>query len=150
MNILRSSLILFLGVGCAAGTVVAQSSIQKCAVEIGHAELSYKHQGGPSSPELRVTFSNRTSNRVTSVTFTLSTLDSGGYPRPYPNNLSFNGAVDAGKTKLYSWSLDPLNVDIHRTGEALYVDKVEFEDAPAWIDDGSESCDFKVDYHPKQ
>jgi hypothetical protein len=57
--------------------------------------------------------------------------------------------LEIGKTRRFTWDLDFDSVDIHRAGETVVVQKIEFADASTWNDDGSESCSFKVDYHAK-
>jgi len=50
---------------------------------------------------------------------------------------------------VFTWELASESVDIHRTGETVVVKKVEFSDTAGWIDDGSETCAFKVDFHAR-
>jgi hypothetical protein len=137
---------------CLAGGATrakAQNSGQKCPAVLDHIELSYNHQGGQSKPQLRVEFDNAAGKAITTVTFSLSVLDSAGYPHPYPDDIVYRDGLEAGKQKIFTWSLAPESVDIHRTGETVLVQEVEFADATSWKDDGSESCVLTVDFHPR-
>lgn len=135
----------------ACGTIRAKTgdSERKCPVVISRVELSYNHQGGPSKPQLKVEFGNYAEKTITSVTFSLSVLDAGGNAHPYPDDLTYRDGLETGKKKVFTWDLSPENVDIHRTGESLVVKEVGFAGATGWIDDGSESCVFTVDYHAR-
>jgi hypothetical protein len=153
---IRNSALTVLALCLACGVVraEAQKPARKCPVVIGQIELSYNHQGGQSKPELKVSFGNDSSKQVSTVIFSLSLLDSGGYPHPYPDDLTYRDGVEAGKEKVFTWELAPESVDMHRTGEAVVVLKVEFAGTsgqyPAsWTDDGSESCKLTVDYHAR-
>jgi hypothetical protein len=127
----------------------AQNSGQKCPVVLDHIELSYNHQGGQSKPQLRVEFDNAAGKGITTVTFSLSVLDPAGYPHPYPDDIVYRDGLEAGKQKTFTWSLAQESVDIHRAGETVLVQEVEFADATSWKDDGSESCVLTVDFHPR-
>jgi hypothetical protein len=116
-------------------------------VVIDQVALAYNHAGGHSIPQLRVRFGNAAGKRVTMVKFTLSLLAPGGDARLYPNDLEYADGLETGTKKVFTWALVPELVDIHRAGETVFVQKVEFADATAWVDDGSESCAFKVDFH---
>jgi hypothetical protein len=96
-----------------------------------------------------VWFENQAGKQVSTVTFSLSVLDSGGYRRPYPHSLKSHASLDSGKKKESAWELTAESVDIHGTGETVAVTKIEFADASTWTDDGSESCALTVDFHPK-
>jgi hypothetical protein len=133
---------------CAA-RAEAGSPERKCPVVIDRVELSYNHQGGPSKPQLRIEFGNRAGKPITKITFSLAVLDAGGYPYPYPDDLMYRDGLEVGKRKMFAWELASESVDIHRTGETVVVKRVEFSDTAGWIDDGSESCAFKVDFHPR-
>jgi hypothetical protein len=139
--------VLYLAYGAAHS--LAQSPEQKCPVGLDHIELSYGHQGGQSKPQLRVIFNNDSGKKISTVTFSLSVLDSGGYPHPYPDDLVYRDGLEAGKQKVFSWELAPESVDIHRTGETVVVQEVEFAGSASWKDDGSESCVLTLDFHPK-
>jgi hypothetical protein len=134
---------------CSATRAKAQSSEQKCPVLLDHIELSYNHAGGQSKPQLRVEFGNVAGKGIRSVTFSLSVLDSAGYPHLYPDDIVYRDGLETGKQKIFTWSLAPESVDIHRTGETVLVQEVEFADATGWKDDGSESCVLTVDFHPR-
>ncbi len=134
---------------CGSARAKAGSAERKCPVVINSVELSYNHQGGASKPQLRVQFENHAGKRISSVTFSLSVLDADGNPRPYPDDLTYRDGLDAGKKKVFIWDLAPEIVDIHRTGETVVVKVAGFFDSKDWIDDGSESCAFKVDYHAR-
>jgi len=134
---------------CGATKANAQRSEQKCPVSLNHIELSYNHEGGHSKPQLRVEFGNTAGKGITTVTLTLSVLDSAGYPHPYPEDLVYRDGLEAGKQKNFAWSLAPESIDIHRTGETVLVQQVQFADATSWKDDGSESCVLSVDFHPR-
>jgi hypothetical protein len=137
---------------CFAGGAVecaGQSPEAKCPVVIDQLMLSYNHEGGRSVPQLKVWFENQAGKQVSTVTFSLSVLDSGGYRRPYPHSLKSHASLDSGKKKESAWELTAESVDIHGTGETVAVTKIEFADASTWTDDGSESCALTVDFHPK-
>jgi hypothetical protein len=134
---------LALGVGRTA----AASSAQKCSVVIDQIALDYNHGGGRSIPQLRVRFVNAAGKRLTRVKFALALLASGGDAHLYPYDLEYADGLETGKTKVFTWDLVPEAVDIHRAGEAVFVQEVEFADETAWVDDGSESCAFKLDFH---
>ncbi|MGA2889409.1 MAG: hypothetical protein ABSE51_15280 [Terracidiphilus sp.] len=144
-----ASLILLLCLACSAVQANAGSPERKCPVVIDHIELSYNHQGGQSKPQLRVRFENEAGKQISAVTFRLSVLDSGGYPRPYPNELTYSDGLETGKSKVFMWDLAFESVDIHRAGETVVVQRVEFADNTKWVDDDSESCMLKVDFHAK-
>ena len=132
----------------ACGATPAQPE-EKCPVAIGRVELSYDHRGGESKPQLKVEFGNYAGKRISTVTFSLSVLDGGGYPHPYPNNLRYLDGLESGKKKAFTWDLASESVDIHRAGETVAVLEVEFVGTESWIDDGSQSCAFKVDFHAR-
>jgi hypothetical protein len=127
----------------------AESPEPKCPVVMNHVELRYNHQGGVSKPQLTIEFDNHAGKQISRITFKLSVLDEGGYPHPYPDDLMYQEGLETGKGKVYNWDLASEAVNIHRTGETVVVEKVEFIDATSWIDDGSESCVFTVDYHAR-
>jgi hypothetical protein len=127
----------------------AASAEQKCPVVIDHVELLYNHAGGHSIPQLKVSFDNAVRKRISTVTFNLRLLGASGDERPYPDDLKYSDGVEMGKNKVFTWDLTPQEVDIHRLGETVMVQRVEFDDGPAWVDDGSESCVFKVDFQAK-
>ena len=141
--------ILALCLACGAVRAEAESPDRKCPVAIDRVELSYNHQGGPSKPQLRVEFGNHAGKQIAKITFSLSVLDAGGYPRLYPDDLIYRDGLEAGKKKVFIWELASESVDIHRSGETVVVKKVEYLDTTGWIDDGSESCAFKVDFHAR-
>jgi hypothetical protein len=143
--------LVWLTLGCAAGEspLAVHAAAQVCPATIDSLALNYNHQGGQSKPQLTATFSNRAGKRIASARFELSLLDSAGYPHAYPHALTYSEGLDAGKVKTSQWALDPEFVDMHRTGEMLLLQAVEFDDATSWKDDGSESCGFGVDYHPR-
>jgi hypothetical protein len=122
---------------------------RKCPVVIDSVELSYNHHGGKSKPQLRIAFVNHAGKKISNVTFGLYVLDANGYALPYPDDLTYRDGMETRKTKTFIWDLDPESVDIHRTGETVVVRKVGFISTPDWIDDGSESCAFAVDYHAR-
>ena len=144
-----ASLVLALSLACSLAPAKAQSSARKCPVVIDHVELSYNHQGGESKPQLKVRFGNEAGKQISTVTFSLSLLDFGGYPHPYPEDLKYSGGLETGKKKEFTWNLASESVDIHRTGETVVIQKVEFADVTSWVDDGSESCVFTVDFHAR-
>lgn len=149
MNLLRAVLIPVFGVAGTSLLSFAQSGKQKCPVMPDYVEVSYNHAGGQSKPQLRVQMENLAKQPVRSVILSLSLLDSGGASNAYPGDLVYQDGIDAGKRKLYAWSLSPDAVDIHRTGESVYVKQVAFADGNEWADDGSESCVLTVDYHAR-
>jgi hypothetical protein len=57
--------------------------------------------------------------------------------------------LETGKSKVFMWDLAFESVDIHRAGETVVVQRVEFADNTKWVDDDSESCMLKVDFHAK-
>jgi hypothetical protein len=149
---MRTSLAVFVLPLCFAFTTElakAQSTEQKCPVVLSHTQLSYNHEGGQSKPQLQLKFGNATGKQISTVTFSLSMLDSGGYPHPYPDELVYRDGLEAHNEKTFTWSLAPESVDIHRTGETVLVQSVEFGDSTDWKDDGSESCVLTVDFHPR-
>jgi hypothetical protein len=127
----------------------AESPEHKCPVVINRVELSYNHQGGVSKPQLTIEFDNHAGKQISKITFNLSVLDEGGYPHPYSDDLTYLEGLETGKRKVYIWDLASEAVNIHRTGETVVVEKVEFIDTTSWIDDGSESCVYTVDYHAR-
>ena len=142
-------LTLALCLACSAGCASAQDNDRKCPVVLDHIDLNYNHQGGQSKPQLRVIFDNGAGKAISAVTFNLSVLDSGGYPRPYPEDLTYRDGLDAGKRKEFTWILSPESVDIHRTGETVSVQEIDFADNTTWKNDGSDSCELTVDFHPR-
>jgi len=142
-------LVLALCLACRTVRAEAESPERKCPVVINHVELSYNHQGGPSRPQLKVEFGNHAGKEISNVTFSLSVLDAGGYPHPYADDLIYRDGLESGKKRVFIWDLASESVDIHRAGETLVVKKVEFIDTTGWVDDGSESCAFKVDFHAR-
>lgn len=142
-------LVLALSLACGMMQAKAESPERKCPVVIHSVELSYNHQDGQSKPQLRVEFGNDASKQISNVTFSLSVLDAGGNPRPYPDDFTYREGLAAGKKKIFVWNLAPEAVDIHHTGETVVLKKVEFVDTTRWIDDGSESCVFTVDFHAR-
>jgi hypothetical protein len=149
MRAVAALLVFALSLACGAMRAEAKSPEQKCPVVIDRVELSYNHQGGESKPQLRVEFGNFAGKQISNITFSLSVLDADGYPRPYPDDLTYREGLETGKRKVFIWDLAPETVDIHRAGETVVVKKVEFSDTTGWIDDGSESCVFTVDFHAK-
>jgi len=127
----------------------AESPEPKCPVVINRVELSYNHQGGVSKPQLTIEFGNHAGKQISKITFNLLMLNEGGYPHPYPDDLTYQEGLETGKRKVYNWDLAFEAVDIHRTGETVVVERVEFIDTTNWIDDGSESCVFTVDFHAR-
>jgi len=129
--------------------IEAQRKAQVCPIIVEQMILTFNHHGGQSSPELQLRFGNATQLQIAAVTFSLSLLDSGGYPRPYPESLSYSDGLEAGKKQSFTWSLASESVDMKRTGETIVVERVDFENQKAWKDDGSQSCAFSVDFHPR-
>jgi hypothetical protein len=127
----------------------AESPEHKCPVVIHSVALSYNHQDGQSRPQLRIEFGNGAGKQISNVTFSWSVLDAEGNPHPYPDDLTYQEGLETGKRKAFFWNLAPEAVDIHRSGETVVVKKVEFADTTRWIDDGSESCGFTVDFHAR-
>jgi hypothetical protein len=127
----------------------AENPEPKCPVVINRVVLSYNHQGGGSKPQLTIEFDSHTDKQISIITFNLSVLGEGGYPHPYPDDLTYLEGLEPGKRKVYIWDLASEAVDIHRTGETVVVKKVEFIDTTNWIDDGSEFCVFTVDFHAR-
>jgi hypothetical protein len=149
MNTNAASLALTLCLASGAMRVAAEIPEHKCPVVIDQVELNYNHAVGRSVPQLRMRFGNEASERISTVTFSLSLLDSGGYPHSYPNDLKYSEGLETGKKKVFTWDLSLDSVDIHRAGEKVIVQKVEFADTQTWTDDGSESCVFTVDFHAR-
>jgi hypothetical protein len=133
------------------GTMRAEggSPEQKCPVVINRTELGYNHQGGQSKPYLRVEFGNTAGKQISTIVYGLSVLDPGGNPHPYPDELMYQGGLETGKKRAFTWELAREFVDIHRSGETVVVKRVEFIDTTHWIDDGSERCAFTVDFHAR-
>jgi hypothetical protein len=149
---MRSSAVLLVFTLCLAFGMLkaeAESPDPKCPVVINRVELSYSHQGGMSKPQLTIEFDNHAGKQISKITFNLLVLDEGGNPHPYPDDLMYQDGLETGKRKVYNWDLASEAVNIHRTGETAFVEKVEFIDTTSWIDDGSESCVFTVDYHAR-
>lgn len=141
--------LLVLLLSSSASRIEAQKKPQICPVVVEQMILTYNHRGGQSAPQLQIRFGNATDMQIAAVTFSLSLLDSGGYPRPYPDSLSYSDGIEAGKKQSFTWTLASESVDIKRTGETIVVEKVEFENKETWKDDGSQSCVFTVDFHPR-
>lgn len=116
---------------------------------MSQVQLSYNHAEASSRPQLIVKFANQSKKLVSTVKVGLYLIDADGRPRAYPDSLEYPGGLEIGKTRRFTWDLDFDSVDIHRAGETVVVQKIEFADASTWNDDGSESCSFKVDYHAK-
>jgi hypothetical protein len=134
---------------CLPTLATAQSAAHKCPIVIDQVELSYNHQGGQSKPQLTSKFVNDTKKQVLTITFSLLVLDSSEAPRPYPDDLTYSEKLDPGQKKVFTWDLSSESIDMHRTGESLILEKVEFTDDTLWRDDGSESCADTVDFHAK-
>jgi len=147
MKSIASSVVLALCLPWGVERTAAASPEQKCAVVIDQVALVYNHAGGHSIPQLSARFGNAAGKRVTKVKFTLSLLGPGGDAHPYPYDLEYADGLETGTKKFFNWDLVPEAVDIRRSGESIFVQKVEFADSTAWIDDGSESCVLKVDFH---
>jgi hypothetical protein len=145
----RALLVLTLCLTCILARAEAKPRERKCPVLIDHVELGYNHRGGESKPQLRVGFGNNAGKQISTVTFSLSVLDSGGNPHPYPDSLTYGDGLETGQKKLFAWDLAFESVDIHRAGETVVVQKVEFADATGWTDDGSESCMLTIDFHAR-
>lgn len=149
MNRNAASLALALCVAWGVAPAVAENPEQKCPVVIDQVDLNYNHAGGRSAPQLRVRFGNEASKGISTVTFSLSLLGTGGDPRPYPDDLTYSDGLESGKKKVFIWELASESVDIHRAGETVVIQKIEFADATTWVDDGSQSCVFTVDFHAR-
>lgn len=149
MKAASASLALALCVAGGAMECAAQSPGAKCPVAIDQISLSYNHEGGRSVPQLKVWFENGAGKPISTVTFSVALLDSGGYPRLYPHNLKFRGGLESGKKRESRWELGADSVDIHGTGETVTAQRIEFADGSAWSNDGSESCTLTVDFHSK-
>jgi len=139
---------LVLAFGLTSSGMQATALEQQCPVSLKQISLGYNHEGGQSKPQLRVNFANQAGKEISTVTFSLSVLDSAGSPREYSDDLVYRDGLGVGKTKLFAWDLTPESIDIHRTGETVLLQKVEFSDSTVWTDDGSQSCVLTVDYHP--
>jgi len=140
---------LGLGLTCWAIQARALKPGQVCPIAIENLELSYRHQGGQSTPQLAAMLGNRAGKRIASARFQLSLLDPDGYPHSYPEELVYGKGLDVDKRRNYFWTLASESVDMHRTGEALVLLEVVFDDQSSWKDDGSESCGYGVDYHAR-
>ena len=116
---------------------------------IDQVNLAYSHEGNPSVPRLQVRFTNASQRKIEKTIFQLSLLNTAGYPNEYPDDLTSQFDLDPGKRKVSNWTLDRQYVDIHRSGEILLLKKVEFGEGLPWLDDGSESCKFVVDFHAR-
>ena len=138
-----------LSIVCLLTRAEAQNSPQICPVHIDQVQLSYNHQGGQSKPQLTSKFSNNTKQQIVAATFSLLLLDSNGTPRPYPDDLTYSDKLEPGQKKVFTWDLLVDSIDMHRTGESLILEKVEFADNSSWRDDGSESCVYTIDFHAK-
>ena len=142
----RAASIFAAGLVCLTASAVAWSRPQSCPVSIDSLALNYNHQNGQSVPQLRAGFGNATRKRSVSIRFTLLLLDAAGSQHPYPDDLVYADGLDAGARKTFTWSLTPDAVDIHRAGQTLILEGVEFDDRTTWQDDGTESCASTVDY----
>jgi hypothetical protein len=140
---------LGLGLALCATSAGALKPGQVCPIAVESLELNYRHQGGPSIPQLTAMLGNRAGKRILHARFQLSLLDGNGYPHAYPEDLIFDKGLDVDKRRNHVWPLVPESVDMHRTGESLMLLEVTFEDQTSWKDDGSESCGYGVDYHGK-
>ncbi len=120
-----------------------------CPVKLDHLDLRYNHAEGKSVPQVSVGFTNESAKRVAHLTFSLSILDSGGYPRPYDENFTYSKPVEPGRHVAFLWTLNAESVDMHHTGESVSLDKIEFADGTVWTDDGSLNCTMTIDFHAK-
>jgi hypothetical protein len=146
----RSCALLVLTLCASWGAARAEApSSGRCPVAIYQVELSYTHQGVPSKPQLKLWFGSATAKPISTVAFSLSLLDSGGYPHLYPDNPTYRDGLQAGQRKLFVWDLAPDSVDIHRTGEVVVLQEVKFKDATNWANDDTDNCLLKVDYHAR-
>jgi hypothetical protein len=134
--------------GCSAEGM-SQKPAQRCPIAIENLALGYNHAEGQSKPQLQLQFGNRENKRIATATFQLWLLGEGGYPHPYSEDLVYRDGLDPHKRRNFTWDLNPEAVDIHRTGESLILQAVEFDDGTTWKDDGSLSCELTVDYHPR-
>lgn len=146
---MRRILLAALGLGLMSGALQAWALKpgQVCPIAVENVVLSYRHQGGPSTPQLAAMLGNRAGKRIASARFELSLLNASGDPHTYPEDLVYRRGLAMDKRINYVWTLAPESVDIHRTGEALVLLEVQFDDQTSWKDDGSESCGYGVDYH---
>jgi hypothetical protein len=142
-------LVITLWLACGASETKAENPERKCPVVVERVDLSYNHQGRESKPQLTIGFGNFSAKQITAITFILSVLDGGGYPHLYPDDLTYRESLESGKRKEFLWELPYRAVDIHRTGEMVVVKQVQFADRTSWIDDGSESCAYTVDFHAR-
>ena len=122
----------------------------KCPISLNRLDLRYNHAGGQSIPQLKLAFTSHTDKTITSMTFSLSILDSEGNPRPYSENLSYHRNVPPGdQQRSHAWTLDSTSVDMHHSGESMTLLAVQFADDSSWKDDGSQACTLLVDFHAK-
>lgn len=111
--------------------------------------MPYSHAGGVSTPQVLISFTNNAAKRIARAHFGLEVLDPQGGAHSYEHGLSFTAGVDPGKTAESQWNLDFATVDIHRSGETIYLKSARFDDGTEWKDDGNEKCRFEVNYAPK-
>jgi hypothetical protein len=149
MKTIAASLSLAFYFACSASRAEAESTDRNCPVVIDRVELSYSHQGEPSQPQIKVWFENSANKPIVAITFSLLILNSSGDSHPYPDELSYVDDIDTGEKKVFQWKLTPELVDIHRAGETVVVEEVEFASAASWKDDGLQSCALKVDYQAR-
>lgn len=140
-----TTVLLFAGLHGLAG-VAAKA---ECPIAISRLDLPYDHSGGQSIPMAIATFENRSAKRIVHARFSLSILDEQGVERPYPHSLDYPRALDVGKPAMSKWHLNAADVDMHRTGEVIYVMSVEYEDSTSWKDDGNLRCKYEVNYRGK-
>ena len=131
------------------GCLGQNSAPAKCPISISHLMLPYNHVEGKSLPQVQLSFTNDTHQRIIKARFKLSVLDAQGSEQPYDQALTFTAGVDPGKTASSQWDLPATSVDIHRTGEIVYLTSVRFQDGTSWKDDGNLRCEYKVDYSPR-
>jgi hypothetical protein len=138
-------LLLLAGVYCLTGRLAKAA----CPIVISRLDIPYDHSGGQSTPMAIASFENRSAKRILRAKFSLSILDEQGVERQYPHSLDYPRTLDVGKPAMSTWHLSAKDVDMHRTGEVIYVASVEFEDSTSWTDDGNLRCKYEVNYRGK-
>jgi hypothetical protein len=141
-------LILVVSMSSLAQTV-SPTPEDNCPIGFHHLDLRYNHAGGESKPQINLSFINQTQKKVAVFTISLSLLDSAGYANPYGKDLNYRAGADPGKKYVAIWTLQSPLIDMHHTGEIVYLQKVDFSDGTRWTDPGSLICKIVVDYHPQ-
>jgi hypothetical protein len=123
--------------------------VQPCPISYSALSMPYMYPGGMSTPVLQLGFTNVTGKKIVRAKFGLSVTGPDGNEVPYEQGLTFIAGADPGKITTAQWELDAAKVDIHHSGEVVYLKSVRFEDKTSWQDDGNEHCRDEVNWSGK-